>query len=179
MIVQTNSGGPGAVAADVCSREGLVLNPLTEKTRQALSEYVPSTGSVNNPIDITFVRNNMDFFLTIPRILLKDENADSLLIYLLLPDQSIRRAMEANGITGEKAVAEAEKFIDEKTQSVAKLMRDSDKPCIGFSFYTRANRFVKNLQDQGVAVLPSPSRAAKALAALVKYMERRDRMIQI
>jgi len=178
VVVQTNSGGPGAVAADVCSREGLVLNPLREKTRQALSEYVPSTGSVNNPIDITFVRNNMDFFLTIPRILLADENADSLLIYLLLPDQSIRRAMEAYGITGERAAAEAEKFIDEQTQAVAKLMRDSDKPCIGFSFYTRVNRFVRNLQDQGVPVLPSPSRAARALSALVKYVERRDRIMQ-
>ena len=178
-IVQTNSGGPGAVAADVCSREGLVLNPLSEKTRQALSEYVPSTGSVNNPIDITFVRNNLDFFLNIPRILLDDENTDSLLIYLLMPDQSIRRAMEAHGITGEKAVAEAEKFIDEQTKTVAKLMRAAEKPCIGFSFYTRVNRFVKNLQDEGVAVLPSPSRAAKALSALVKYVEHRDRRIQI
>ena len=178
VIVQTNSGGPGAVAADVCSREGLLLNPLSEKTRQALSEYVPSTGSVSNPIDITFVRKNLDFFLTIPRILMDDENADSLLIYLLMPDQSIRRAMEAHGITGEKAVSEAEKFIDEQTKTVAKLMREAEKPCIGFSFYTRVNRFVKNLQDEGITVLPSPSRAAKALAALVKYVDRRDRMSQ-
>ncbi|MBS3758754.1 MAG: CoA-binding protein [Desulfobacterales bacterium] len=178
VIVQTNSGGPGAVAADVCSREGLVLNPLSEKTRQALSEYVPSTGSVNNPIDITFVRKNMDFFLTIPRILLADENADSLLVYLLMPDQSIHRAMEAHGIEGEKAVSEAKKFVDEQTKSVAALMREAAKPCIGFSFYTRANRFVKNLQDEGVAVLPSPSRAARALSAMVKYVERRNRMLQ-
>ncbi len=177
VVVQTHSGGPGAVAADVCTRQGLVLNPITDQTLEKLKEYVPHTGSTSNPIDITYSKNSMDYFVDIPKVLIEDEASDAVLIYFLMPDHSVRRAMEGYGITGEKAFEQAGAFIDEQSKAVAELIKGFSKPFIGFSFYTRENRFIKNLQDNGVAVLPSPVRAAQALSAMVRYTDYRKKIL--
>jgi acetyl-CoA synthetase (ADP-forming) len=177
VVVQTHSGGPGAVAADVCTRQGLVLNPITDQTLEKLKQYVPHTGSTNNPIDITYSKNSMDYFVDIPKVLVEDEASDSVLIYFLMPDHSVRRAMESYGISGEQAIEQAGAFIDEQSKAVAELIKGFSKPFIGFSFYTRENRFIKNLQDNGVAVLSSPVRAAKALAAMVRYTDYRKKIL--
>ncbi len=176
VIVQTHSGGPGAVAADVCSREGLRLNPVSTKTRKRLAPYVPLTGSVTNPVDITFSKNSLDYFIKIPEILLEDGDTDALLIYFLMSEQGVLRAMEAFGLSGEKAAAESEKFIKDQAAAIIDMIRRHKKPCIGFSFYNRENQFIRMLQDNGIAVLPSPSRAARALGAMVRYTRLRNKI---
>jgi acetate---CoA ligase (ADP-forming) subunit alpha len=74
-------------------------------------------------------------------------------------------------------VRETKKFIDKQGQSVADMINAHPKPCIGFSFYTRENPFVRKLQDNGIVVLPSPTRAARALAALVRYVKLREKIL--
>jgi len=177
VIVQTHSGGPGGVAADACSRSGLVLNPISAKTIEDLSPYVPHTGSMGNPVDITFSKKSMDYFMHIPKILLDDENADAMLMYFLMSELSVIRAMEGYGITGEDAIRESKKFISQQAQSVIDMVNNHSKPCIGFSFYTRENPFIRKLQDNGVVVLLSPTRAAKALAAMVRYVKLREKIV--
>lgn len=176
VIVQTHSGGPGAVTADACSRAGLKLPPISPKTKERLAQYVPHTGSINNPIDFTFLKNNLDYLVGIPKVLQDDENADAMLMYMLMPRQSVLRAMESIGITGDVAESETDKFLDEQAASLAEMMRNADKTCIGFSYYTGENRFIKRLYENGVPVLPSPNRAATALGAMVRYMGLRDKI---
>ena len=50
-----------------------------------LAPFIPSTGSVGNPVDLTFAKDYSSFFSEIPGILLAEENADILMIYLLRP----------------------------------------------------------------------------------------------
>lgn len=90
VIVQTHSGGPGAAAADACSRNGLELPQFSENTLEKLATLVPHTGSVNNPVDLTFSKNPMDYFADIPDALLEETAANGLLIYILTPGQIIR-----------------------------------------------------------------------------------------
>ena len=177
VLIQTHSGGPGAVAADVCSRKGLVLNPVTPETLEKLNQYMPHTGSTGNPIDITYSKNSMDYYVNIPNVLIEDAACDAVLAYFLMPGHSVRRALEGVGITGEDALQQSGAFIDEQSKAVADLIKGFTKPFIGFSYYTRENRFVKNLQDNGVAILPSPARAARALAALVRYTDYRKKIL--
>jgi acetate---CoA ligase (ADP-forming) subunit alpha len=94
-----------------------------------------------------------------------------------MSELSVIRAMEGYGIIGEEAVRESEKFIDKQSQSVIDMIKSHPKPCIGFSFYTRENPFIRKLQDSGIVVLPSPTRAAKALAALVRYVGLREKIL--
>ena len=81
VVVQTHSGGPGASAADACDRAGLKLSPFSPETLEKLEPFVPHTGSVSNPVDLTFTKNSLEYFDTIPKILLEEPHADMLLIY--------------------------------------------------------------------------------------------------
>jgi acyl-CoA synthetase (NDP forming) len=83
VVVQTHSGGPGATAADACSRTGLKLPAFSAGTLEKLASYVPHTGSVSNPVDLTFTKSHLEYFDNIPRILLKEPGADMLMMYFI------------------------------------------------------------------------------------------------
>ncbi|MFO7783498.1 MAG: GNAT family N-acetyltransferase [Desulfatiglandales bacterium] len=52
LMVITNSGGPGVMAADAAAEYGLDLNPLSEESLNKLDEVLPPHWSRGNPIDI-------------------------------------------------------------------------------------------------------------------------------
>lgn len=175
VLVQTHSGGPGAVAADACDRAGLTLPPLSDKTRSALAKHLPHTASMNNPVDLTFNRDPRDYTSAIPRLLVADENTDAVMMYMLQPPGSVRRVVEAMGFTGDDAVEAIRAYMDERSREMAGFILASEKPFVGFAYATGENRFVRGLYDAGVPVLPSPNRAARALWAMVEYVRLRKK----
>jgi acetate---CoA ligase (ADP-forming) subunit alpha len=176
VVIQTHSGGPGAAAADGCSRAGLELPSLSEKTLEKLSPFIPSTASNANPVDLTYTKNPLDFFSKIPEILLDDANTDGMLVYFLASASMIKRALEGMGMSAKDVEENTEKIIDQQCDSMSELMKSGGKPLIGFSFLTRENSFIGKLQDNGVPVLPGPERAAKAMGALTKYKQLVDKI---
>lgn len=169
VIIQTHSGGPGAAAADACSRAGVVLAKLSPQTREKLSPLVPATGSMNNPVDLTFSKNPLDYFSVIPDILMEENNSDGLLAYFLAPGQSIRRTMEGMGIPPGQIPQLTEKLFDDQGQSLAGLIAKHQKPLVGFTFHSHEELSIQKLRHHGIPVFPSPDRAARAMAALVHY----------
>ncbi|MBI9087170.1 MAG: CoA-binding protein [Desulfobacterales bacterium] len=178
MVIQTHSGGPGAVAADACSRNGLEINPLGKATLEALAPYVPSTGSANNPVDLTFSRNPMDFFSSIPKILIEEPSADGLLVYFLIPDSVMRRALDQMGVPTEQIEGEVRKIIHAQCQSIYDLQQQSPKPIVGFSFMDRNDRFISRMVEMGFPILESPTRAARAMAALYQYTQFQRKLVK-
>ena len=171
VIVQTHSGGPGAAAADACSRNGLTLPQFSKNTLKKLTPLVPHTGSVNNPVDLTFSKNPMDYFADIPDVLLAETAAAGLLIYFLTPKQIIRRTMESMAIAAEQIPTLTEKLFNDQADSLATLIKKHQKPIIGFTFQSHENLFIQKLIDHGLPVFPSPERAARAMFALVSYTQ--------
>lgn len=169
VIVQTHSGGPGAAAADACSRAGLHLPTFSTRTLQKLADYVPHTGSANNPVDLTFTKNPLEYFDNIPRILLEEPGADMLLVYFMAPKENIKRAMVAMGIAGDQIPELTQKLFDDQAEAIAALRKKYAKPIIGFAFHNRQNPMLQKLQAKQIPTLPSPNRAARAMAALVDY----------
>jgi acyl-CoA synthetase (NDP forming) len=169
VLVQTHSGGPGAAAADASSRAGLDLPPLTRKTLARLAQMVPHTGSLNNPVDVTFSKNPQDFFEGIPDALLADDGADGLLAYILAPTKSVRRSMIGMGFAEADVPQLTEKLFDDQGKAMAGLIEKHRKPLIGFTFQDHQDLAIKKLLHYGVPILPSPDRAARAMAALVRY----------
>ena len=169
VIIQTHSGGPGAAAADACSRAGLDLPPLSEKTLAKLAPLVPHTGSLNNPVDLTFSKNPMDFFDAIPDVLLSEDRAHGMLVYFLTPAQIVRRNMESMGISEDDMPELIDKLFKDQAASLSNLVERHQKPLVGFTFQSLENPFIQKLLEHGLAVLPSPERAARAMAALAGY----------
>ncbi len=176
-IIQTHSGGPGAAAADAFCRVGTTLPDLAPATLERLAPHMPGTGSVGNPLDITFAKNPLDYFSTIPEILLDDPAASGLLVYFLVPSRTVKRALEAMGVPKDKVDGQTLAFLAEQARSIASLRETKGKPILGFSFRMREDRFIRELQDRGVPVLPSPERGARAMAALMRYTRYVDRLL--
>ncbi len=176
VIVQTHSGGPGAVAADALGRAGLTLPSLSPDTIRKLRAIIPKTASTNNPVDMTFSKNPMDDFHRIPDILLQEENADMLLVYFLTPETFIERGMKNMAVPPEKIPGEVEKLTDRNVESFFSLTQTHAKPIIGYTYRSLQERMLKGLLERGVPIYPGPERAARALAALLEYYTWRDNL---
>lgn len=176
LIIQTNSGGPGAAAADACGRLGLSLPSLAPDTLEKLKPYVPHTASVNNPIDLTFTRNPMDYTTVIPEILAGDSRSDILLIYFLMPYLMVIDTLKQMGLEHEKAVEEAAKLVDSQADIIARLIKTSGKPVVGFTYRKLDERSIWSLIERGVPVFPCEERTARALNALCLYRELKEKI---
>ena len=130
---------------------------------------VPHTGSVNNPVDLTFSKNPLDFFSVIPDALLGEKQASGLIVYFLAPEKSIGRTMESMGVSQEQIPVLTEKLYDDQGGLLAGLIKKHRKPLVGFTFQSHQDLFIRKLMQHGVPVFPSPERAARAMAALVSY----------
>ena len=177
VVIQTHSGGPGAAAADSCGREGLELPTLSQDTVKKLTPLLPNTGSIHNPVDITFTKNPMDYFSDIPTVLLEEDNADILLIYFLVPSQMVNRALEQMGFSKDQAIEQGGKMIDAQCKSIAHLLETHNKPIVGFTFRSLQEDFIKSLLNHGVPVFPGPERAVRALKACVQYYRLREKIL--
>ena len=169
VVIQTHSGGPGAVAADACDRLGLTIASMPDALKRELAELVPHTGSIGNPVDITFSKDHLAYFSSIPDCLLGADHFDILLIYLLMPEQMFARVMKSMGVPDNQIEDETAKMIDETADSIKRVARTHGKPVIGFSFHSQEALSIKRFQSRNIPVMPSPHRAARAIAALCRY----------
>lgn len=177
VVIQTHSGGPGAAAADSCSRAGVTLPSLSRESKDRLAEFMPHTASSANPVDITYNKRPLDYFSAFPKILLEDDNTDILLAYYLVSERSVRRVLLRMDMPEDEINTLARQLIDQQCDSIAGLLENYKKPIIGYSFHTRDNLFVRGLQDRNVPIMPSPERAGRAAGALVMYRDLRNKIL--
>ncbi|MGA1874668.1 MAG: acetate--CoA ligase alpha subunit [bacterium] len=52
LVVLTNAGGPGILAADAAEKNGLNLSSISKETTDKLTSFLPHAASVYNPVDI-------------------------------------------------------------------------------------------------------------------------------
>lgn len=178
VVVFTHSGGPGAVAADAADRVGLKLPPLSPQTREKLQQRLPHTGSLNNPIDTTYFRSLDDILLHIPKILLEDREVDGILMYFLFMADNFERLLDKTDSPIFASLAEFEEFVMRLCRRLADATAAHAKPLLGSSFLMRSEKFIRELEDLGIAILPSPERSARAMGALYRYSRMREALLR-
>lgn len=169
VAILTHSGGPGAAAADACSRNGLSLPPFSQEIKERLRPLVPHTGSLNNPVDLTFNRDPINYFKEIPMVMLDAQEIDALMIYGFTPRQNAQRMMESMGVSAEQYDAFIDQMAVELTGKIKKVIEELGKPILVFSYQGAENTIMEKLLANGIPVIPSPERGARAVAALVQY----------
>lgn len=126
---------------------------------------------------MTFSKNHADDYFNIPDILLSDRETDMLLAYFVSPGIFLERILGEMGIAEDAIGAEADKLIGDYAQKFASLtQRHPDKPIVGFTYRSLQETMVRALLDSGVPVYQDPDRAARSLAAVREYYERRGKM---
>ena len=79
VAILTNAGGLGILCADSCDAVGLSVPELDDRTKTMLREFLPSTASVMNPVDM-IASAGADHFRKAIEILLAADDIDGLIV---------------------------------------------------------------------------------------------------
>ncbi|MEN3014382.1 MAG: acetate--CoA ligase family protein [Endomicrobiia bacterium] len=81
LLIITNAGGPGILAADACEKNGFELPVLSKETIEALKEKLPKNASLYNPVDIIGDADAERYKFVLEKVI-NEENIDGIMIIL-------------------------------------------------------------------------------------------------
>lgn len=153
VLIVTNAGGPGTMAADAVERAGLRVAALGRNTAAALRAQLPPAAGTGNPVDVLGDADPARYAAALAAA--RDDEAVDAILVLLTP-QAMTRAREtaravASCLTGEKPVLAA--FMGGREVLPGR----------------------EELVAAGLPEYPSPERAVAALAAMRSYAAWRER----
>ncbi|MCJ7593378.1 MAG: GNAT family N-acetyltransferase, partial [Desulfobacterales bacterium] len=152
VVIVTNGGGPGILAADACEYHGLALADFSAETTKQLKEVVERDIPVRNPLDMTAGASEREF-QRILKVLAGDAENDAVIAIFVPP-----------------TVVDS-KFIEDAIRQVAPVFQRHKKPLL--SCILGQHGLGKRLGKGGkfVPCYPFPEDAVSALARAVRYSE--------
>jgi len=179
MGIITDSGGSASLLTKTAELYGLKVPEFSKQLQDKISELIPPTGSKSNPVDITFFRNYNDFFVKLPKLLIKSGEIDGLLFDGVFDFQEIFDVMEKYGYpVDEKIKGSMGLFFTMIIQPLQKLVRRKSIPLLysGPQLYTHP--LYKEFLDNDVNIFDFWDQPSKCMAMLVKYAEFRRKFSQ-
>ena len=153
IAIITNAGGPGIMATDAAIRHGLKLATFTEETNARLREHLPPTASIHNPVDVIGDATHERYEAAI-RVILNDEGVDGAII--ILTPQAMTDILETAKI-------------------ITHVSKDASKPILSsFMGLVDISEGVRYLEENGVPNYFFPEAAARTMASMVKFSQRRE-----
>ena len=148
IAIITNAGGPGIMTTDSIIKHDLEIAQFTDATKSKLSEFLPDTANVNNPVDVLGDASPERFGFALDTVL-QDPNVDGV-IYLVTPQS----------VTDPEGTAKV--AIDHA--------KSCDKPVL-FSFFggTRCEEAEVVLNEAKVPNYLYPKAAVVSMKALYDY----------
>ncbi|MCL1927074.1 MAG: acetate--CoA ligase family protein [Syntrophorhabdaceae bacterium] len=148
ILILTNAGGPGILAADAVERLGINLFEVSEELQAKMAPKTPPTASLNNPIDI-IGDARADRYRDVLNILSQEDSIDTILVLLTPqgmtePDETARATVETLGKTNKAVFAS---FVGQASVEEAR----------------------KILMAGGIPSYPVPERAVDAACAMFRY----------
>ncbi len=148
VVIITNGGGFGVLAADEVAREGLQLPEPPHNLKIFLKKFLPEYVSLNNPIDLMGDATKERYQIALQACLKSKYHAAIVIVLFQVPT------------------------LDPKVVDVIIEMKKYGKPilcCASGGKFT--SKYTKILESNGIPVYPTPERAVRALGALVRYSE--------
>lgn len=153
ILIITNAGGPGTMAADAVEKAGMQVAELDRNTATALRAQLPQAASVGNPIDVLGDADPARYVAAIEAA--QADGAVDAILVILTPQAMTRPA--------ETAIAIA-RALDGSKPVVASFMGGQD---------VMPGR--KELAAAGLPDYESPERAVSALKGMVEYAAWKER----
>ncbi|HET7317515.1 MAG TPA: acetate--CoA ligase family protein [Nitrospirota bacterium] len=145
LLIVTNAGGPGIIAADAAERLGLELPHMTRESIIAMAKKLPPNATVFNPVDVIGDATSERYAAVLEQAA-RDPNVDGILV-ILTP----------------QAMTDTEKTAD----AVIAAARSTDKPVIAsFMGEKRVRPAIDKLKDASVPNFSYPELAVKAFRRL-------------
>jgi acetyl coenzyme A synthetase (ADP forming)-like protein len=156
LLIVTNAGGPGIIAADMSEKLGLNLPTLSKETTTALASFLPKNASLYNPVDIIGDAGSERYAAVLEHTL-DDPNIDGFLI-ILTPQAMID--------------------VEETAKAVIEAADSTDRPFItSFMGEERVRTSIELLKSASVPNFSYPEPAVRAFGKLRDYriwLEKRE-----
>ncbi|MFQ6075458.1 MAG: acetate--CoA ligase alpha subunit [Candidatus Bathyarchaeia archaeon] len=151
LVIVTNAGGPGILAADACEKHGLRMAPISAEVGEKLRSRLPAAAGFYNPVDV-----------------LGDAKAERYRFALetVLGSPDVNNAIV---ILTPQAMTE----LEETARVVVEVRgRFPNKPVVAsFLGGVRMEDAIKVLKEGGIPNYPFPERGVQSLSSLVSYGE--------
>ena len=182
VAILTLGGGWGVVASDLCSENGLIVQPLSERIIEKINHWLPPFWSHANPVDLV-AEMNTDIHMAIADELLQWDECDAIIHMGIIGRKVMIEGVLNSAITVDTAYDQAFKedslellkaYEHEMVAKTVRIMGKYHKPVIGVYLLTdETTRTVVDIEGEkykGI-VFPSPERAVKALAKMYRYSQ--------
>jgi acetyl coenzyme A synthetase (ADP forming)-like protein len=153
--VVTNAGGPAILCTDACEAGGLVIPEVSEGTKARHREFLPSTASVSNPVDMIASAGPEVYRQTI-ETLLKSGEIDALIAIHIPVDRT----------TSDSVVEAIRAGIQSARQAGA-----TDKPVLACMMGTGRAMRPLVVENEHIPVYPFPESAGRVLSRIATYSE--------
>lgn len=158
LTIMTNGGGPGVMATDALICSGGKLAALSETTLRALDEFLPSTWSHANPVDI-IGDASAERYLKTMQVLLQDPQSDAIL-FIHAPTAIVPSLDIANAIV---ALAQ-------------KAGRNILACWLGGDSVAKARRI---FSEAGIPTYDTPEEAVRGFMQIVQYRRNQNLLMQV
>jgi acetate---CoA ligase (ADP-forming) len=164
LLIVTNAGGPGIIAADTAEKTGVNLPQLSRETTDRLMTILPKNASFYNPVDIIGDATAERYAAVLDEAM-KDPNVDGVLVILtpqamIQVEDTARVVINASGKTEKPVIA---CFMgEERVRSSAEMFRTASVP--NFSYPEPAVRGFRRLADYSMRMREKPSVSVEFVA---------------
>jgi acetyltransferase len=175
----TNSGGPGALIANNAERKGLIVPEFSDSMQSKFRKIMPPTASWVNPIDVTFDMNIFNFYINLPKILMKSGEIDAIIMYGAIGFHEIMPYLQQDEKLSthiEFREDMADRIDDMDKIFIVPTIRASQKysiPIIYINPQNYASHWSKKMREHGGIVFQFWDRPVSALAKIIEYAEYR------
>lgn len=150
MVILTNAGGPGVMAADALEAEGLSLAALCNETAARLKQLLPTAASAQNPVDMLASASPQQYADCLS-VVLADPGVDGV-VAIIPPPPSYPAEVMADVLIP---------LIQASSKPVVVVLMGAYLIAAAHQHFARA----------GIPTYPFPERAASALGALARRTE--------
>jgi len=181
--ILTMGGGGGCIASDACELAGLDVATLSPETIERLNAILPPRWPHANPVDtvaagLDSALSDFDNYNCLWP-LMEDDNLDALLTVDAIGMSSMAQLtlddLEALPVSLSQYKAIAKKLEDKELANLDKMFAYMDKlqkPVLatgGARSRVAETRVTEKCLERGIVIYPTPERAARVMANLVKY----------
>ncbi|HYA85625.1 MAG TPA: acetate--CoA ligase family protein, partial [Nitrospirota bacterium] len=145
LLVITNAGGPGIIAADTSEKMGIELPHMTKESLVAMAPKLPPNASIFNPVDVIGDATSERYAAVLEQAV-RDPNVDGMLVIL---------------------TPQAMTDIEKTAEVVIKTAQTTDKPIIAsFMGEKRVHAGIEMLKGASIPNFSYPELAVKAFKRL-------------
>ena len=152
LVIVTNGGGPGILAADASEQQGLTLPEFSPETAGKLGQLIKRDIEVGNPLDLTGSVTPEEFEGSL-RVLVEDDSVDAVLAVFV------------------PAAVVDSTLVEDAIRRVSPLYQRRKKPLLACFMGQRGFKARLGKPGSFVPCYPFPEDAVSALAKAVEYRE--------